>query len=205
MRWDNLFDDLESQLEQELSSEEVDLRAEEERLRLARLGIRDRLFALHSQAAGDGDRTLRLTLRDGSRIAVIPSTFGRDWFAGELIEESGRRPSCILPIEAIDGITLAASQVAQSLDTTHGRESPSSLSARLGLQFVLRDLCRRRQPVELQVPQPLGSSGRIHGTIDRVGRDHFDLAVHEPGRPRRESAVTEYRIVRLSQVLLVRQ
>ncbi|MDQ1544141.1 MAG: hypothetical protein QOK08_1779 [Actinomycetota bacterium] len=204
MRWDNLFDDLESQLEQELSAEEVDLKAEEERLRLARLGIRDRLYALHLLAAGEGERMLRLTLRDGSRITVTPSTFGRDWFSGELIEESGRRPSCILPIESIDGITLEADQVAQSLDTTRGRESPNSLSARLGLQFVLRDLCRRRQPVELQVPQPQGTGGRIHGTIDRVGRDHLDLAVHEPGRPRRESAVTEYRIVRLSQVLLVR-
>jgi hypothetical protein len=48
MRWDNLFDDLESQLEQELSAEEIDLQAEEERLRLARLGIRDRLRSLHA-------------------------------------------------------------------------------------------------------------------------------------------------------------
>ena len=52
MRWDNLFDDLESQLEQELTAEEVDLQAEEERLRLARLCIRDRLRARNR--AGDG-------------------------------------------------------------------------------------------------------------------------------------------------------
>ncbi len=43
MRWDNLFDDLESQLEQELGAEDVDLLAEEERLRLGRLALRDRL------------------------------------------------------------------------------------------------------------------------------------------------------------------
>ena len=42
MRWDNLFDDLESQLEQELDAEDIDLLAEEERLRLGRLGLRDR-------------------------------------------------------------------------------------------------------------------------------------------------------------------
>ena len=52
MRWDNLFDDLESQLEQELTAEEVDLQAEEERLRLARLGIRDRLRSLAHASFG---------------------------------------------------------------------------------------------------------------------------------------------------------
>jgi hypothetical protein len=79
------------------------------------------------------------------------------------------------------------------------KESAGALSARLGLPFVLRDLCRRRRPVEL-----LLDGGALHGTVDRVGRDHFDVAVHERGAPRRESAVTEYRIVRLDQVLLVR-
>ena len=44
----------------------------------------------------------------------------------------------------------------------------------------------------------------IYGTLDRVGRDHCDIAVHEPGGVRRESAVTEYRLVRLDQVLVVR-
>jgi hypothetical protein len=199
MRWDNLFDDLESQLEQELTAEEVDLQAEEERLRLARLGIRDRLYALHRAAAGGTTRMLRLVLRDGTRITVTPSSFGRDWFAGELIDESGRRPACIIPIDAISGMILTREQVRLSFDAGGVQEPSGALSARLGLPFVLRDLCRRRAPVELH----LGDS-RLHGTIDRVGRDHLDLAVHEAGHPRRESAVTEYRIVRLDQLLIVR-
>ena len=198
MRWDNLFDDLESQLEQELTAEEVDLQAEEERLRLARLGIRDRLRGL-STAAETDDRILRLVLADGSRVAVAPATFGRDWVAGELIEESGRRPQCIVALDAIDAVTLARSQVLQSLDVSGTEESTGALSARLGLQFVLRDLCRRRHAVDLWL-----RDGRIHGTIDRVGRDHIDVAVHEVGTPRRESAVAEYRIVRLGQIVLVR-
>ena len=37
MRWESLFDDMESQLEQELGAEDEQLRAEEERLRLGRL------------------------------------------------------------------------------------------------------------------------------------------------------------------------
>ena len=198
MRWDNLFDDLESQLEQELTAEEVDLQAEEERLRLARLGIRDRLRSLHAAAEPD-ERMLRLSLVDGSRATVDPATFGRDWVAGELVEESGRRPQCIVSLDAVVGVALSRSQILQSLDQSGGEESAGALSARLGFQFVLRDLCRRRRAVDLWL-----RDGRMHGTIDRVGRDHLDLAVHEPGHPRRESAVTEYRLVRLGQLMLVR-
>lgn len=137
MRWDNLFDDLESQLELELSAEEVDLRAEEERLRLSRLGLRDRLYALHIVAAGAEARTLRLILQGGKRVAVIPTTFGRDWFAGELIDESDRRPSCIVPIDAIDGMLLARRQVEPSIDVNRPEESASALSGRL----VCRSYC----------------------------------------------------------------
>jgi hypothetical protein len=197
MRWDNLFDDLESQLEQELTAEEVDLQAEEERLRLARLDIRDRLRSLATAAASE-DRMLHLLLADGIRVTVAPATFGRDWVAGELLEESGRRPQCVIALQAVDAL-MTREQVLGSLDGAGADESPSALSARLGLPFVLRDLCRRRQPVELRL-----RDGRLHGTIDRVGRDHVDLAVHEQGTPRRESAVSEYRIVRMSQVVLVR-
>jgi hypothetical protein len=198
MRWDNLFDDLESQLQQELTAEEVDLQAEEERLRLARLGIRDRLRSLHA-GANPVDRVLRLTLADGSRVSVDPATFGRDWLSGELIEESGRRPQCVVSLDSIIGVVLTRAQVMQSLDGSGGEESPGALSARLGLPFVLRDLCRRRQAVGLWL-----RDGRLHGTIDRVGRDHLDLAVHEAGHPRRESEVSEYRIVRLDRLMLVR-
>jgi hypothetical protein len=44
----------------------------------------------------------------------------------------------------------------------------------------------------------------VHGTIDRVGRDHLDLAVHEAGQSRRQSAVQQYRVIPLDQLLLVR-
>lgn len=46
MRGDNLFSDLESQLEFGLTAEEDDLQAEGERLRIGRLGIRDRIMAM---------------------------------------------------------------------------------------------------------------------------------------------------------------
>ena len=63
---------------------------------------------------------------------------------------------------------------------------------------MLRDLCRRRTPVHLTT-----DDGRVHGTLDRVARDHLDLALHEPGALRRDAEVRGIRIVPLERILLV--
>lgn len=196
MRWDNLFDDLESQLEQGLSAEEVDLQAEEERLRLGRLSLRDRIMAVHeaeSQAAGPG---LRMSLHGGRIVVLRPVAFGKDWLSADLLDGSDRRSQCILPLHAIDTLILTRQQVDHSLRAP--QESERGLASRLGLAFVLRDLCRRRRAVSVELPH-----GELHGTIDRVGRDHFDLAVHEAGTARRDTAVSSYRVIPLNQLLLL--
>jgi hypothetical protein len=199
MRWDDLFNDLEGQLERELTAEEADLRAEEERLRLARLGIRDRLMSVHAAAAaGTGDSTVRLQLRDSSLVTVTPSTFGRDWFTGDLIHSGAHTSPCVVPLSGIASVIFSREQVYRSLAVVDAA-AERSLSARLGLGFVLRDLCRRRIAVELRL-----TTGIIYGTLDRVGRDHCDLAVHDAGGIRRESVVTEFRLVPFTEVLLVR-
>ena len=200
MRWDDLFDDLESQLEQERSAEEDELLAEEERLRLGRLSLRDRLAALARAEEGSAPDPVRVLLTTGLVIDVRPRTFGRDWLAGDLhrgVEgDLGSGDQCILPLRGVSSLLLDRRQVRQSL----GEPGPArGITDRLGLPFVLRDLCRRRSPLELHVPE-----GVLHGTIDRVGRDHFDIALHEPGTPRRESVVTAYRVVAVDRVALVR-
>ena len=196
MRWDNLFDDLESQLEHELWSEDVDLRAEEERLRLGRMSLRDRLMSMHASAVG-ADYSIRVDVA-GNLVRVRPSNFGKDWMAARIVDESSRRTQVVLPFRAISGIVLDRPHILSSL-TTAPAEGGSALSARLGLNFVLRDLSRRRCELDLVL-----ASGTVHGTIDRVGRDHCDIAEHEAGTPRRESSVTNYRIVPLDQLLMVR-
>lgn len=199
MRWDNLFDDLESQLEHELTAEDIDLRAEEERLRLGRMSIRDRLAALHGAQSAGGDYSIRLELSDGLMIAVHPVALGKDWLSGDVLDESSSRTQCIIPLAAIGGVVLRPEQVAHSLNPADNAAEPRELSARLGLAFVLRDLCRRRQALDLEL-----LTGAVHGTIDRVGRDHIDVAVHERGVPRRESEVRQHRIVPLTQLRYVR-
>ena len=196
MRWDNLFDDLEGQLEQELGAEETDLRAEEERLRLGRLTLRDRLLVLSVAAHA---APVRVSLTDGSTLDLSPRTFGRDWISGDVVDHSSRRAQFILPLDAIASLRLTRAQVSDSLEDTATPENERGLSRRLGLAFVLRDLCRRRHAVELVL-----DDGLVGGTIDRVGRDHLDLAVHEAGTARRETLVSHYRVVPFSRVLFVR-
>ncbi len=196
MRWDNLFDDLESQLEQELGAEDIDLLAEEERLRLGRLGLRDRLRAMMPLSSPEAP--VRLVLIDGFLISITMAAVGRDWIAGELHGDGHRAASCVIPLTAISGCLPTPAQTAASVDG--GAESGvGSLSGRLGLAFVLRDLCRRRAAVHVRTSRDL-----LHGTIDRVGRDHVDLAEHEPGVARRERAVRAIRLLPLAELVLVR-
>lgn len=196
MRWDNLFDDLEGQLEHELALEEADLRAEEERMRIGRQTMRDRLAAVSGTIGGG--LPLTIALCGGDRIRVTVSTLGRDWVAGELVQEAalaGRTRQCVIPTAAIAYLALERSALTLS------QQAPATqraLSERLGLNFVLRDLSRRRCQVEIWQ-----STERVHGTIDRVGRDHFDLAVHEAGSARREHMVTSVRLIPFSDIRLV--
>ncbi len=197
MRWDNLFDDLEGQLEQELSAEELDVRAEEERLRLGRLSLRDRIIAVVEAQGRDGAAGIRLFLTDGTALTVKPQTFGRDWFSADLIGDA-RTTHAVVPMAAISTVLFSHAQATVSLTATPSELSQTSLPARLTLSFVLRDLCRRRAAVDVTT-----LTGPLHGTIDRVGRDHIDLAVHEAGEARRQSSVREWRAIPLTQILLV--
>ncbi|MDY7526727.1 MULTISPECIES: hypothetical protein [Cryobacterium] len=210
MRWDNLFDDLEGQLEHELNAEDLELRAEEERLRLGRLSLRHRLMGL---GAGSGPRAgggvVRLVLTSGVTLAIRPTTFGRDWLAAEILDTptasagtappgvpARGAPQCVVPIAAIAGVILQSAEVRASLAAP--AEPGSGVVDRIGFAFVLRDLARRRRFVEVHTP-----GGLLSGTIDRVGRDHIDLAMHDRGVPRRSSEVRQYRIIPLAGIQLL--
>ncbi|QTX05226.1 hypothetical protein [Agromyces archimandritae] len=194
MRWDLLFDDLESQLDEEHREEERALRVEEERLRLGRLSLRDRILAL---MRADGETgTITLELHGGASHAVRPDGFGRDWLSGDLHDEGRRVRQCVVALDRIAAVVPNPSQLPRSLASLP--EASSRFADRIGLAFVLRDLCRRRRAVTVTT-----IDGVHHGTIDRVGRDHFDLAVHEAGTPRREREVRQLRIVPIERLVLV--
>lgn len=198
MRWEHLFDDLESQLEQELGAEQVDLLAEEERLRLGRLGLRDRLRAMLPRLGPSAP--LRVELVGGTVLDLTVGAIGRDWLAGELTSSTGELRSCVVPLAGIAACIPDETQLRASISApTEGEAGVGELAGRLGLPFVLRDLCRRRSAVRITTATAL-----LHGTIDRVARDHLDLAEHDPGEPRRASAIRTLRMVPIAQLVLVR-
>ncbi len=178
MRFEDLFDDLESQLEAELGAEQRDLQAEEERFRIGRLELRDRIAA--------APRLLDLTLRAGARLRVRRMALGRDWLNGIVVEGAPADTGAVVPLHAIVGVELDGDGAAASVRPAG---SQPDLQARLSFAFALRDLARRRATVILEGAAP------VAGTIDRVGRDHLDLAVHEPGEPPRLGAVRAWRVV----------
>lgn len=193
MRWDHLFDDLAGQLEHELESEQADLQAEEERLRLGRLPLRDRLVALRGANEASAAR-IQCQLRSGEVVRLRLVTVGRDWMAGDFVGSS-REEQAIIPFAAVNAILLSPQHALVSLGPVVER---SELAARLGIGYLLRDLCRRRATVTVRT-----STGDATGTIDRVGRDHLDLAEHERDVVRRVSEIRQVRVIPTEQIVLV--
>ncbi|GAA2040503.1 hypothetical protein GCM10009819_27540 [Agromyces tropicus] len=191
MRWDRLFDDLESQLDRDRRDEERALALESERLRVGRLGLRERIAAMGGPESG----AVRLELVDDTSLQLRPTAFGRDWIGGV---PTGGAPGaqCVVPVPAIAGVVAGRRQVEASLAPPP--TPPAALVERIGMAFALRDLGRRRAVVEVRT-----LSGRLHGTIDRVAADHLDLALHEPGVPRREREVRGYRLVPFARIVVV--
>jgi len=177
MRWERLFADLEARLEAEeraaAEAEVVDLvRAER-----ARLAIRDRLQAhvgeLLTWSFVTGDPALTGRLLD----------VGADWVlvgaaSGELL----------IPISAVQSIAGLSRFTAPEA---------GEVARRLGIGVILRGLSRDRALVRVR----LRGDQRVIGTIDRVGADHFDVAVHPDDEPRRARAVLEVRCLLLPAVV----
>ncbi|MFY9714465.1 MAG: hypothetical protein WAK00_13415 [Microbacterium sp.] len=196
MHWDRLFEDLEGQLASEWEAERAALDAESERLRISRLELRSRLRMLCAV-----DSPVTIELAGGQRLPVRLRALGADWIAAESssdAESRAGRTMSVIPLHAISGMTMDHGMLLASLDPETAAET--SLRERMTFGFVLRDLARRRVPVRIA----LQGGDEVHGTIDRAGADHLDLAVHDAGEVRRAEAVRGFRIVPFSALLRLR-
>lgn len=187
VRWEALFADLEAQVAAAEVAEVGSQAAAMTRAEFARTALPDRL-----RAQGDAPASLRL--RDGR------------WVRGQVVDVARRWVLLAVPAGRHDGdepprgrllVVLAA--VERLRDLTPRSVPGEGVVASLGVGSALRALARDRAAVTL-----LLSSGDLTGTIDRVGEDHLDVAVHPADAPRRPSSVTETATVSLEALLGVR-
>lgn len=182
MRWTGLFDDLEAQFEAAQAFEQAAEVAERARREAALLGLIDRLRPAVGTAL-----VVHLPGRTVLRAHLLDC--GPDWL---LLEEHGAR-EVLVPLSAVLGITGPGAAAAPG-----GAADP--VAKRLDLRWALRGLARSRTGVGVA----LSDGSTVTGTLDRVGRDHFDVAEHPPGEARRAGAVRQVRLVPLHALVVVR-
>ena len=168
VRWEWLFSDLEAQAEADdrasFEAEVGDLvRAER-----GAIGLRDRLRA---HVGCD----LVLHLRRGGAVEGALLDVGADW-----VLLRGAAADVLLPLAAV----VAVSGLSRSALSDEARPARA-----LRLAVVLRGLAADRAPVAVELTGGL----TLTGTVDRVGADHVDLAVHALDEPRRQGTVTAVR------------
>jgi hypothetical protein len=182
MRWDDLFGDLEAQLDAaEAASVDAEV-ADRTRRERALLTLAERLGGSVGQRVG---------------VHVV----GAGPVEGRLLEASEQWLLLLDDAGAQMLVTTSAVQSAAGLAPTSDPPSApaGSQRLRLGLGVVLRALARDRSPVVVR----LTGGGSVEGTVERVGADFVELTEHPAGevRPRRADAV---RTVPFTALALVR-
>lgn len=160
MRWDRLFEDLEGQLlEESIAQRDADV-VERIRAERARITLGERLRR--------HDGPIHLVLLRGRLIVGDLLDAGAGW----VVVQDGARGPALVPTDAvveIEGLGWAG-------------QDREGVFAQLGIGHPLRALARDRAVVEIE--DVIGRS--LVGTIDAVGADAFEVALHprdEPPRP----------------------
>jgi hypothetical protein len=167
MRWDALFQDLESQLQAATDARQESEVRDRTRAEQARVTLLQRL-------AGQMGRPVGVSTKGGRSLTGVLTNVGSQWIALAVEERS-----VIVPLSSV--------QVLRSLGRSVGQPL-AGIEAKLGLGSALRALSRDRAHVALWVASP---SSRYAGVIDRVGADFVDLGLVAPGDERRSANIRE--------------
>lgn len=182
MRWDQLFADLELQLDAAAEGELDAEVAERTRRAVASTSLDGRLRA----ATG---RAIELSVAGAGAIAGVVRRVGSGWL---LLDVRGALPAVVATrlVVSVRDLPVAARELPNGDDA--GPET--------GLVPVLRVLTRDRTPTSLV----LVDGATFTGTIDRVGIDYLDLAEHPLDEPRRSSSLRGVRTLSLRGIAVVR-
>jgi hypothetical protein len=183
MRWDALFADLEAQIDVLTAAERDAEIADRTRSEVGRLGLTDRLRAAvgcQLRIACRGDLTLT-----GRLDRVHP-----EWL---LLGDGAGREALLA--------TCGVLSVAGLSRLSAAPDSMSAVDARFGLRLALRGIVRDRSPARLY----LVDGTVVDGTLDRVGADFVEVAVHPLGEPRRRSTVNQTLLVATAAIVALRR
>jgi len=170
MRWDALFNDLETQL---AAGERLDLDAEiTERTRAEEAAVE-----LADRLRGSLGRLIVVQLASGSTFEGTLSHAGSQ----ALVLDEPRHQVMVPYASAVHYLGLSRLAVAES----------SRVRQRLGLASALRGLARDRAGLAVLMSGGLTGETTLFGVIDRVGRDYLDLAVTGDGEERRAANVRQ--------------
>ncbi|MDP9445167.1 MAG: hypothetical protein M3P83_12775 [Actinomycetota bacterium] len=181
MWWDELFADLEREWEAIGAAEQVAEVADRTRGERAQVSLLDRLRAsvacrvVVATAAGESDGVLNAV---GADFALVETAHFE----------------LLVPTWAMQTVT-GLRPAARTADTV------GAVASRLGLRAALRRLSRDRTPVDVVLPAP----GTVHGTLQNVGADYVDVAVHAVGEAPRAGAVRHVTAVPLAALCAVRR
>ena len=183
MRWDGLFGDLEAQaaaLEIAVRAGDVEARMRSE---LSRLQLINRLRA----AVGN---PLRIRCVAGETLTGALLRVGAQWL---LVEEAAGREALV----ALDAVLTVAGLGSLSAPA----DSVGAVESRLGLAHALRGVARDRSGARIT----LVDGSVVNGTVDRVGADFVEVAIHPAGEMRRRSEVRDVVVIAISAIAVVRR
>jgi len=183
MHWEALFADLEAQAAALASAERAAEIDERTRGETGSLHVVDRMRAAI-------DAPLRARLTGGHSARGRLSRAGPDWLL--LAEDTGTES--VIALEAL--VTLRG--LGRYSATPDGA---GIVESRLGLRHVLRGLVRDRAAVRLL----LVDGSALDATLDRVGADFVEAAIHPAAELRRRAAVRDVALVPLRALVAIRR
>lgn len=188
MRWEQLFGDLDARFEELADAEMSAELADRERVAAGAVSTVERL-------GGAVGRRLRVRTTAGVAVTGLLARVGPDWL---LIQEGPGREALVAmrAISLVEGLAAATGPALKGVEL------------RLNLRYALRGIARDRAPVAIMVSGGLGEPTSLYteitGTVDRIGADFVEVALHAPWEARRAVSVRSVALVPLSAVVLVR-
>lgn len=184
MRWERLLADLVTAEEARQRAAMLGEATERARTETARVTLVDRL------RAAEGHR-LVFEVDGPQRCAGVLAGIGPGWLVLE--DDAVQWMLALRHVVWVDELPPFVAPQPQG--------AARQVYQRLGLTHVLRGIAADRSGVRIGV----GRSDPVYGTIDRVGADFVDVAVHPVGEPRRSRQVTGHRTIAIDAVRYVQR